>query len=140
MKISSQTFFVWLFLVIFTYKLKNMTKYKIPRPVVFKDFGILKTISGTYVCPGWIPVDEGTTREDIEFSDDITIEPCRVSPEVIKIQQEDREFTIASSNGKSEYLVTFKKGQWNCNCPARSFRRGDCKHIKHFETIYSDIV
>jgi hypothetical protein len=111
-----------------------MTKYKIPRPAVFKDFGILRTISGTYVCPGWIPVDEGTTRKDIEFSDDITIEPGIVSVETSKTSQKDLEFKVPSSNGKSEYLVTFKRGQWNCNCPASSFRRGHCKHIKALET------
>jgi hypothetical protein len=111
-----------------------MAKYKIPRPAVFKDFGILRTISGTYVCPGWIPVDEGTTREDIEFSDDITIKPGIVSVATPKIPQKDLEFKVPSSNGKSEYLVTFKRGQWNCNCPASSFRRGHCKHIKALET------
>jgi len=26
--------------------------------------------------------------------------------------------------------VTLKNGRWDCSCPARQFRRGDCKHIK----------
>lgn len=111
-----------------------MTKYKIPRDRVFKDFALVRTLTGLYVCPGWIHVDEGTTREDIEFSDDITIESEIVSTETPKTFQKDLEFRVPSSNGKSEYLVTYKRGQWNCNCPASSFRRGHCKHIKSLET------
>lgn len=107
-----------------------MAKYKIPRDRVFKDFGIMKTISGTYICPGWIPVDEGTTREDVEFSDDIIIEKPINSTELKAQPQVDLEFVVPSSNGKTEYLVKFQRGVWSCNCPASSFRRGDCKHIK----------
>lgn len=111
-----------------------MTKYKIPRDRVFKDFALVQTLTGLYVCPGWIQVDKGTTRNDIEFSDDILIKSEIVSTETPKISQKDVEFKVHSSNGKSEYLVTFKGGQWNCNCPASSFRRGYCKHIKALET------
>jgi hypothetical protein len=107
-----------------------MAKYKIPRDRVFKDFGIMKTISGTYICPGWIPVDEGTTRNDVEISDDIIIEKPINSTQLKPETQRDLEFVVPSSNGKSEYLVKFQRGVWNCNCPASSFRRGDCKHIK----------
>ena len=107
-----------------------MAKYKIPRDRVFKDFGIMKTLSGTFICPGWIPVDEGTTREDVEFSDDIIIEKPILSSELKAEPQRDLEFVVPSSNGKSEYLVKFQRGVWSCNCPASSFRRGDCKHIK----------
>jgi hypothetical protein len=112
-----------------------MSKYKIPRDRVFKDFGIIKTLKGTYICPGWIPVDEGTTRDDVEFSDDIIIEPVsnstQVKPETAVVK--DIEHTVTSSNGKSEYIVSFKRGIWNCTCPAANFRRGDCKHIKMFK-------
>ncbi len=111
-----------------------MAKYKIPRDRVFKDFGIVTTLSGTYICPGWIPVDEGTTREDVEFSDDIIIEKPINSIELKPETQKDLEFVVPSSNGKSEYLVKFQRGVWSCNCPASTFRRGNCKHIKELET------
>ena len=107
-----------------------MAKYKIPRNPVFKDFGIMRTLNGTFICPGWIPVDEGTTREDVEFSDDIIIEKLTLSTQLKTEPLKDLEFKIPSSNGKSEYLVRFQRGVWSCNCPASSFRRGDCKHIK----------
>lgn len=112
-----------------------MAKYKIPRDRVFKDFGIMRTLSGTYICPGWIPVDEGTTRDDVEFSDDIIIEKPINSTQLKAEQPVDLEFKVPSSNGKSEYLVKYhrevnQKGVWSCNCPASNFRRGDCKHIK----------
>jgi hypothetical protein len=111
-----------------------MTKYKIPRDRVFKDFGIVRTLNGLYICPGWIPVDEGTTRDDIEFSDDITVDKYKQPLKSPEISQKELEFRVPSSNGKSEYLVTYKREQWNCNCPASSFRRGHCKHIKALET------
>lgn len=113
-----------------------MAKYKIPRDRVFKDFGIMKTLSGTFICPGWIPVDEGTTREDVEFSDDIIIEKPILSSELKAEPQRDLEFAVPSSNGKSEYLVRFQRGVWSCNCPASSFRRGDCKHIKAQQCLH----
>ena len=107
-----------------------MAKYKIPRNRVFKDFGIMRTMFGTYICPGWIPVDEGTTRDDVEFDDNIIIEKLIVPTQLKAEPQVDLEFVVPSSNGKTEYLVKFQRGVWSCNCPASSFRRGDCKHIK----------
>ena len=107
-----------------------MAKYKIPRDRVSKDFGIMRTLSGTYICPGWIPVDEGTTRDDVEFDDNIIIEKPIVPTQLKAEPQVDLEFVVPSSNGKTEYLVKFQRGVWSCNCPASSFRRGDCKHIK----------
>jgi hypothetical protein len=111
------------------------TKIKVPRHPVFKSFGVFNTISGTYVCPGWIKVPSGTTIDDIELCDDISIEPevnlAGVKPEPIEVK--DIEHRVTASNGKSEYIVSFKKGSWNCTCPAANFRRGDCKHIKMFK-------
>lgn len=112
-----------------------MAKYKIPRDPVLRDFTVVKTVDGTYICPLWILVDDGTTRDDVEFLDDIQIDPDMAAAEVTEGAKNDTEYTIPSSNGKTTYRITFKKGQWNCNCPAKSFRRGHCKHIKHFETI-----
>lgn len=113
-----------------------MAKYKIPRHPVFRDFALVKTTNGLFICPDWIPVDEGTTREDVEFSDDIIIEKPILSSELKAEPQRDLEFVVPSSNGKSEYLVRFQRGVWSCNCPASSFRRGDCKHIKAQQCLH----
>jgi len=110
-----------------------MAKYKIPTHRVFKDFALVKTLTGTYICPGWIPVENGTTREDIEWSDDIIIEKPIESTSVKPETQKKLEFRVPSSNGKSEYLVRFRGGVWSCTCPASTFRRGNCKHIKEIE-------
>ena len=117
-----------------------MAKYKIPRHRVFQTFGIVKTLNGTFICPGWIPVEDGTTRDDVEFSDDIIIEPVSDSTEVKPEPQKDIEFKVPSSNGKSEYVVKRQRGIWSCNCPASTFRRGNCKHIKELETKVNSLV
>ena len=110
-----------------------MAKYKVPRHNVIKNFSIVEFASGTYVCPGWIPVDKGTTREDVEFIDNITIENKENSAGVIKETQQELIYKVPSSNGKSEYLVKFQYGDWSCNCPASMFKRGNCKHIKELK-------
>jgi hypothetical protein len=107
-----------------------MEKIKIPRHPVFRDFALVQTISGLYVCPNWIPVPDGTTREDIEFADDMIIDQVKASSEVTKESQQGIEFNVPSSNGKSTYIVKFQRGVWSCTCPAASFRRGNCKHVK----------
>lgn len=114
-----------------------MAKYKIPRHPVIRDFGIVKILGSTYICPGWIPVDEGTTRDDVEFSDDIIIENSKDVPEVKRLKTKDIREVIKSSNGKSEYIVSFQRGVWGCTCPAATFRRGKCKHIKEVETKHN---
>lgn len=110
-----------------------MAKYKIPHHPVFRDFAIVKTINGTFICPGWIPVDADTTRDDVEFTETVNIVKNEDVLETPKIDQL-KEFKVPSSNGKSEYLVKFQHGVWSCTCPASTFRRGNCKHIKEIET------
>lgn len=90
-------------------------------------FAIVKTLSGTYVCPGWHKVPEGTTREQIAFKEDTTpkkkIEPLR-EPET-----KSYEVQVAGSKPGKVYTVKMTTGRWSCTCPAAGFRRGDCKHI-----------
>lgn len=107
----------------------NVKKYQIPRHPVFKDFGIINTQSGTYVCPGWHPVPPGTTRAQIELVDSVTVTPEKKSPEVLKTPARVTSWQVESSNGKSSYTVK-SQPHWSCTCPASQFRRGDCKHIK----------
>jgi hypothetical protein len=110
-----------------------MTKYKITRNSVMKDFSIVKTKSGTYICPGWVPVDSGTTRNDVEFLNDIIIENKEVVSDLKTEPSKSLKFKVKSSNGKSEYDVSYMNGVWGCNCPASTFRRGHCKHIKSLD-------
>lgn len=109
-----------------------MKTYKIPRHQVFKDFAIVNTISGTYVCPGWHPVEPGTTREQI-----LLVEPKDapfinkpVNKSVANQVKQITTFKVLSSNGKQHYDVEFNGLDWSCTCPASNFFRGPCKHIK----------
>jgi hypothetical protein len=107
-----------------------MTTYKIPKHPCFKDFGIFKTINGTYISPGWIKVEPNTTRANVSFSDEVlsyTKKEVSVRQDVPK---KDQLIKVLSSNGKTEYYVKFQHGSWSCNCPAATFRKGNCKHIK----------
>ena len=110
-----------------------MNKIKIKHPTVINDFGIVTLSGTTYVCPGWYKVPTGTHREDIEFISDITIK--RKKAVVGEPTESSREVNIMvdSSNGKSQYNVTYRNGVWGCTCPASNFRRGDCKHIKQIK-------
>lgn len=90
-------------------------------------FGILKTLEGTYVCPGWYPVPEGTTRDQIKFDMSAVIE----KPVVIVPKTEIKRWEVAGSKAGSLYVIMRDAdNDFNCSCPAFSFRRGDCKHIK----------
>lgn len=110
-----------------------MEKIKIPSHPVFKDFGIVKTVGKTYVCPGWHEVPEGTTRDQIELVDGYSIKKKEVVIEEPKEVQKDLTFKALSSKGDKEYIVTYKDGAWDCTCPARTFFKGPCKHIKKFK-------
>jgi hypothetical protein len=100
-------------------------------------FGIAKTLSGTYVCPGWHPVPEGTTREQIQFDPSLPVWcPPDVNPsQHIKPKEEPKveEFktwVVEGSKPGTKYTVVNNKGKWSCTCPASQFRRhSDCKHI-----------
>lgn len=107
-----------------------MKKYKIPKSPGFNIFAIVKTLSGTYVCPGWHKVPEETTREQIELIECISTPKVKKSLEVVKApSKKSTEWKVLSSNGKKTYIIK-NTPFWNCTCPANQFRRGDCKHIK----------
>ena len=91
-------------------------------------FAIIKTLSGTYVCPGWTPVPEGTTREMIEL-DVSDISYYRKTSTEVK-QEPSREWQVEASKPGKFYTVSFNGTEWDCTCPAKTFRHGDCKHIK----------
>ena len=96
-------------------------------------FGIVKTISGTYVCPGWHPVPDGTTREQIEY--DMSKQPLAVkNTSEVKLEPL-KEWLSASSKPGKFYNVSLENGNWECSCPAKMFNRGDCKHIKSIKIV-----
>jgi hypothetical protein len=87
-------------------------------------WGLVQTNAKTFVCPGWYEVPNGTTRSQIEF---------KFKQEVIvkEVQGESKDdsWEVEGSKG-AIYKVTLRNDKWDCSCPARQFRRGDCKHIK----------
>lgn len=107
-----------------------MKIFKIPKEPPFNIFGIVNLPSGTYVCPGWHKVPEGTTIEQIELVEPIIISNTKKVLEVVKTPlKKSKEWKIPSSNGKKTYLIK-NTPYWSCTCPANQFRRDDCKHIK----------
>lgn len=116
----------------------RMTKNKITLPpddCYGQVFAIVRVIDKSYVCPGWHPVPNGTTRDQIEF--DMSKQPLKSlnTPEVMPELEKSQDVThsVTSSNGKTQYSVELRRGSWSCTCPAANFRRGDCKHIKMFK-------
>jgi hypothetical protein len=106
-----------------------MQTYTFPQCEFYGEvFAIVKTLSGTYVCPGWHLVPEGTTREQITFKEDTTLKkqaaPLR-EPEMKRY-----EASVAGSKPGKFYQVVLEHNRWSCTCPASTFQRGDCKHIK----------
>lgn len=91
-------------------------------------FAIVRVLSGTYVCPGWTPVPEGTTREMIELDMNVQPSPQKTSTEVKP--EPPKEWSVEASKPGKFYTVSIKRGYWDCTCPAKTFHRGDCKHIK----------
>jgi len=106
-----------------------MQKIVLPLHPGYKDvFAIVKTLSGTYVCPGWHPVPSGTTRDQIEF--DMTSTPSVKEAATEEPKMANKEWQIESSKKNKFYTVSLRGTTWDCTCPAKNFHRGDCKHIK----------
>ena len=105
-----------------------MTIYTFPPHKPFGiHFGIARTLTGTYVCPGWYPVPDGTTRDQIRFDTSAVIE----KPKVEIPETEIKRWEVAGSKAGSLYIITRgDSDDYSCSCPAFSFRRGECKHIK----------
>lgn len=96
-------------------------------------FGIVSVLDKTYVVPGWHEVPNGTTREEIELVYD---EPSYMmaQPEQEESKSKDMTWEVEGSKG-AIYKVTLRNNRWDCTCPARTFRRGDCKHIKSQKSL-----
>jgi hypothetical protein len=109
---------------------ETMSKIKHPPHQTFKDFAIVEILGKTYICPGWHEVPNGTTRDDVQLDVLATIEKPVAEPEVPEVIGVSQVFEVLSSKGDKRYTVTLDQGRWDCDCPARQFRRGDCKHIK----------
>lgn len=119
---------------------KNSTREKIyiDEQLNHMGFAIVKVIDETYVVPGWHPVPTGTTRDDVVFPDNILIEKKKAVAEVSAGAEREVHAKVTSSNGKTQYDVAYRNGIWSCTCPASTFRRGNCKHIK--ETITNNHI
>jgi hypothetical protein len=71
-----------------------------------------------YLFPGWIPVDDDVTSEDVEH----------INP-YANLKKET--FTVTGSTGHT-YTITRRENALMCNCPAGKFR-GTCKHINQMK-------
>jgi hypothetical protein len=101
-------------------------------------FAIANILNKTYVMPGWHEVPFGTTRDQVELTSELSnikVKNPSKSPEV-KIEKTERlSFKALSSKGDKTYDVTSINGEWDCTCPASTFFRGPCKHIKKFKDV-----
>lgn len=91
-------------------------------------FGLAKTLSGTYVTPGWHLVPDGTTRDQIKFHP--STKSLKPEPQPDAPKQTTEEWTVNGSKPGVTYQITHSNSRWDCTCPAKTFHRGDCKHIK----------
>lgn len=103
-----------------------------------KVFAIAKTLSGYYVCPGWHLVPDGTTRDQILFEEADHIPKKQNSPVVT--QSVNKEWVVNGSKPGITYNINQSDDVWNCSCPAKSFNRGDCKHIKAKKQELSELI
>lgn len=102
-------------------------------------FAIVKTLTGTYVCPGWHQVPEGTTRDQIIIEPNTSIKPELAIPKELK-KTENQQWEVNGSKPGTTYQVTVKNGNWSCTCPASQFRRGSCKHIIEKKSNFLKII
>lgn len=102
-----------------------MQIYTFPQSNFYGEvFAIVKTLNGTFVCPGWHEVPEGTTREQIKFL------PSEKKKVEIKVEAVEQSWKVEASKPGKFYEVRFNGKSWSCTCPSAQFHRGDCKHIK----------
>lgn len=109
-----------------------MEKILIPGDSHYGDmFALVKLPTGTYVCPGWHRVPQGTTREQIQIQPIVNKPTEQVVASVIKkAAVVNKKWQVPGSKAGVVYDVTNKNGKWSCSCPSASFHRGDCKHVK----------
>ena len=90
----------------------------------------------------WIPVPDGTTRDDLPRY--MTWEPARAAvsrpgssqpPGVLGAsgRQQTRLWKVQGNGG--EYTVREQGGVWSCECKGFSFRR-NCRHVKEKRAKY----
>jgi hypothetical protein len=104
-----------------------MTNHMLPKNTIFKSFlpPAIATFNGiTYVVPGWHPVPEGTTLEEVNkyWIRDVATE---MSP-LTSINKFEK--TVISTRTGEEYTVAFSGKYWSCTCMGFEFR-GRCKHV-----------
>lgn len=94
-----------------------------------RNYFAIVTLNGkAYVCPGWHEVPIETTRDQIELVMDVKTTPNVTLPEVKP--EPPQEWSVEASKPGKFYQVTNVRGRWDCTFPAKTFHRGDCKHIK----------
>jgi len=94
----------------------------IPELNTFFPPAIISLQRGRFALPGWIPIDDDVTLEDLNSK---WKQPYPT--EAVKTLA-DNVFPVLSSKGEHEYYVTVKNNSFSCTCPGYGFRRR-CKHV-----------
>jgi hypothetical protein len=116
-----------------------MKVYTFPQHEQYGEvFAIVKTISGTYVCPGWHLVPDGTIRDQIKFYP--STKSFKKTSQPLAPKSSSKEWQVEASKPGKFYTVTEKDGRWDCTCPSKTFHRGDCKHIKAKKELVNESV
>jgi len=106
-----------------------MKKIIIPADLCYKDIFVVVNIQDkAYVCPGWHELPIGTTRDQIEV--DMSVIPIKKVTSTGAPKNGLYEAIVKGTRPGTEYVVKFDRGGWSCTCPAATFQRGDCKHVK----------
>lgn len=92
---------------------------------------VVSTMGKIFVCPGWIDITNKVVNMSLEMIQSEVMKRWeQVNPKETTFKPEYKiHEMVTSSNGKTEYDVTFDGVHWNCTCVGFSFRR-DCKHVK----------
>lgn len=111
-----------------------MTNHMLPINTIFKSFlppAIAKFNGITYVVPGWHPVPEGTTLEEVNehWVKDSPTGESQITP------KEEVEETVISKRTGEEYTVNFNGKYWSCTCMGFGYR-GRCKHVEEVKSKY----
>mgnify|MGYP003625597543 CR=1 FL=1 len=93
----------------------SKNKYKV---ISHKGIGFATINDQKYLFPGWIPVEDNISFDDVDVTDPY----ANIKKDTYK---------VTGSKG-DKYTVTNRNGTFTCDCPAGKFR-GSCKHSKQIK-------
>lgn len=97
-------------------------------PVITQIYGGKKYV--TYSDAGTWEVPDDFTQEDAMKR---WVKYVPKSLQDRKDPVENNKWEVSNSKGTGTYEVKYSGSYWSCTCPANSYRRTDCKHIKQIQ-------